>query len=111
MVKAIALIKRKPGLSREEFRRHYEEVHAPLILAHAPHIVKYVRNHVIVSRGADDPPFDSVTELWFDSMEGFKADTAIWGTEAGKVIRDDEDSFLDRSKLAFFLVNETVSKL
>ncbi|NQT48625.1 MAG: EthD domain-containing protein [Chloroflexi bacterium] len=111
MVKAIALIKRKPGLSREEFRRHYEEVHAPLILKTAPNIVKYVRNHVIVPGGAEEPPFDCVTELWFESMEGFKAGVAVWGTEAGKVIRDDEDSFLDRSKLAFFLVDETASKI
>jgi len=36
MVKTIALIKRKPGLSREEFIRHYEEVHAPLALKHVP---------------------------------------------------------------------------
>ena len=110
MVKAVALIKRKPGLSREEFARHYEEVHAPLILKHSPTLKRYVRNHVIVPAGAEEPEYDCVTELWYDNMDGYKATIDFWLSEAGKVIRDDEDSFLDRSKLAFFLVEEHVSK-
>jgi uncharacterized protein (TIGR02118 family) len=109
MVKTIALIKRKAGLSREEFHRHYEEVHAPLILRLLPNIRKYVRNHVIVPEGAEDPGYDCVTELWYDSMEDYRASIAVWGTETGKPIRDDEDTFLDRSGLAFFLVEEAVS--
>jgi uncharacterized protein (TIGR02118 family) len=110
MVKVIALIKRKPGLSREDFRRHYEEVHAPLILKHSAGLKKYVRNHIIVPAGTEEPEFDCITELWYDSMEDYKASIAVWRTEAGQVIRDDEDSFLDRSKLAFFIVEENVSR-
>ena len=69
MVKAIALIKRKPGLSREEFVKHYEEVHAPLILGLLTTIKRYARNHIIVPAGAEEPEFDCVTELWYDDME------------------------------------------
>jgi hypothetical protein len=47
MIKAMETVKRKPGLSQEEFMRHYEEVHVPLIVKHIPTLKRYVRNHVI----------------------------------------------------------------
>jgi hypothetical protein len=59
MVKVIALIRRKPGLSREGFLKHYEEVHAPLALKHFPTFKRYVRNHIITPPGAEEP------EIWF----------------------------------------------
>ncbi len=40
------LVNRKAGVSREEFRRHYEDVHAPLAARHLQHLVRYVRNYV-----------------------------------------------------------------
>jgi len=109
MVKAIALLKRKPGFSREEFVSHYEEIHAPLIMKHSTGLEKYVRNHVVALADGEEPGFDCITELWYHDMEAFKSSISVWGTEAGKVIRDDEDSFLDRSKIAFFLVDEKIS--
>ena len=39
MIKTIAFLKRKAGLSREAFIRYYETRHAPLILSIAPQIV------------------------------------------------------------------------
>jgi uncharacterized protein (TIGR02118 family) len=114
MVKAIALLKRKSGLSREEFVRHYEDVHAPLILKHLSTVRRYARNYVttlvVTPPGAEEPDFDSITELWFDDIEGYKAMTRVRGSAAGKVIEDDEETFLDRSKLFFFLVDEKISK-
>ena len=44
MIKIMLLVNRKSGISREEFRRHYEEVHAPLASSHLRHLVRYVRN-------------------------------------------------------------------
>ena len=73
MIKAIGLIKRKPGLSREEFVKHYEEVHAPLALKYFPTIKRYVRNHIITPSGAEEPQFDCITEFWYDDMEGYQA--------------------------------------
>jgi uncharacterized protein (TIGR02118 family) len=114
MVKAIALIKRRAGLSREEFVRHYEDVHAPLILKHLPTVRRYARNYVtslvVAPTCAEELDFDCITELWFDDMEGYKAMTRVRSSAAGKVIEDDEETFLDRSKLFFFLVSEKISK-
>ena len=44
MIKTIAMIRRKPGISREDFIRHYEEVHAPLGQKHFG-FARYVRNY------------------------------------------------------------------
>jgi uncharacterized protein (TIGR02118 family) len=110
MVKSVALIKRKPGISRDEFIRHYEEVHVPLILRYVPTIRRYARNHVITVPKHKESEFDCVTEAWFDDMDGYKTAIGVWKTEAGQVIRDDESIFLDRSKLLLYLVEERDSE-
>ena len=110
MVKVMALVRRKPGLSPEEFLNHYEEVHAPLALKHFPTFKRYVRNHVITPPDAEEPEFNCITEIWFADMEGFNAMGHFWASDAGKVIRDDEDRFIDGRKSLLFLVDEKVSK-
>lgn len=110
MVKGIALLKRKPGLSPEEFRRHYEEVHAPLIRKLAPSIGKYVRNYVIARPfppASGETEFDCVTEQWFENMEGFQEMIDAMAGEAGRAIRADERTFLDRGRTVYVLVEET----
>ena len=54
MVKVMFLVKSKPGLSREEFCRHYEEAHVPLALKYFPTFKRYVRNYVITTPGIED---------------------------------------------------------
>jgi uncharacterized protein (TIGR02118 family) len=110
VVKEILLIKRREGLSREEFSQQYEEVHAPLILKHCPTIKRYVRNYVASTLGAEEPDFDCITEVWYEDMEGFRALGKFYNSESGKVIRDSEESFMNRSKLVVLLVDEKVSK-
>ncbi|MBM4463273.1 MAG: EthD family reductase [Chloroflexi bacterium] len=110
MIKAMALIKRKPTVSHEEFVRHYEEVHAPLALKLFPMIKKYVRNHVVAPLGAPEPDFDCVTEFWFDSPESAQAVVDIRMSDVGKPIRDDEETFMDMGKMISFLVDERVTR-
>jgi len=114
MVKGIALLKRKPGLSPEEFRKHYEGSHAPLALKLVPTIRKYVRNYVTTTAfppGAEEPEYDCITEQWFDDMEGFQAMMDTAGTEDGRVIAEDEEKFLDRTKTVYILVKEVESEI
>jgi len=113
MIKSMTLIKRKPGLSREEFITHYEEVHAPLALKHFPTFKRYVRNYVIAPPDAEEPDFDCITEIWFDDIEGAMAVTEALGdykTEVGRIFLDDEEKFMDRGSRVSFLVDERVSK-
>jgi uncharacterized protein (TIGR02118 family) len=114
MVKGIALLKRKPGLSVEEYRKHYEESHAPLALSLFPTIRKYVRNYVTkIAFPADAPEldFDCITEQWFDDVEGFQAMMNAGAGEAGRAIANDEKKFLDRARTVYLLVEEVESEI
>ena len=83
MVKLISLIKRKEGMSREEFARWAIEEHAP-IGKRMPGIRQYRMN--ILRLDQPEADFDGVFELWFDSIEALDAAFAsAVGTEA----RDD----------------------
>jgi len=109
MVKQVVLVKRKQGSSRDEFIRHYEDVYAPLIVKHAPSIKRYVRNYIVSRLDAEGMDFDCITEVWYDSMDGFNRFYEFWRSEAGKVIRS-EEGFWDRDRLAIFFVEETTSE-
>ncbi|MFC2000550.1 EthD domain-containing protein [Chloroflexota bacterium] len=113
MVKGIALLKRKPGLTVEEFRKHYEEVHAPLAVKLFPTIRKYMRNYITsvpFPADAGELEFDCITEQWFDDMEGFQAMMDAGAGEAGRTISNDEKTFLDRAKTVYLLVEEVATK-
>jgi uncharacterized protein (TIGR02118 family) len=50
MIKVMVMVKRKPGISREEFYKYWKEVHGPLMARHIPGLRKYVQNHYIAYR-------------------------------------------------------------
>ena len=110
MIKVMVMIKRKPGISHEEFCKHYEEVHAPLALKLLPTIKKYVRNYVVILPGMEEPGFDCITEFWYDDMEGTQASIDTLNSDAGKVIQDDEATFMDKDKQVVLLVDERETK-
>ena len=118
MVKAMFLLKRKPGLTPAEFRQQYEEVHAPLALSLFPNLRRYVRNYIatnVIAGSAAEPDFDCIAEQWFDDMEGFQAmiDT-MTGTSAGhasQALGHSAQVFLDTTKTALVLVEEVESEI
>ena len=113
MIKTIALVKRKPGITRDEFVRHYEQVHAPLMLRYFPTVKRYVRNYPTPLPGTAEPDFDCITEFWFEDRAGATKVLEILGdyqTEVGKVFLADEERFQDREKTRSFVVDERISK-
>jgi uncharacterized protein (TIGR02118 family) len=108
MVKAMSLITRKPGLTQEDFARHYEQVHVPLAMQYFP-FKKYMRNYVIKSPDAGEPEFDCITEVWFETMEDCQAAAEFSVSEAYSVIAEDEERFMDRSRIVAFLVEENAT--
>ena len=71
-------VRRKAGVSRDEFRRHWAEVHAPLALAHPDvlGITRYVQLTAAddadsyppaITRGAP-PPFDGLAEVYTEEV-------------------------------------------
>ena len=112
MYKSIALLKCKPGLSREEFISYYENNHAPLILRTLPGVRGYCRNCIdpegaFVSAGAAPRDFDVITELWFADRAAYDAAMQHHARpEVAAAIAADEENFLDRSKTRMFVVDE-----
>ena len=108
MVKLIALLKRKDGVSAEEFSRYWHDEHGPLIASSFPKIRRYVQNHAVKLEGGGEPKVDGVVELWFDDLQTWKEFADMYRSEKGKVIADDEEKFIDRSKMVFFVTEEKV---
>jgi uncharacterized protein (TIGR02118 family) len=112
MFKVIALLRRKSGISRDEFIRHYETSHVPLALRVFPMIARYQRNYVditdaIIAPETFPPDFDSITELWFETKADYQAMLAANADpDIGNQIAQDEEMFLDRGKTRLFIVEE-----
>ena len=80
MIKAILTVRRRPDLDRDAFRRHYVEVHGPIV-SELPGLRRYVQNPW-------HPGFDpgrpvrnlvaaevlgGISELWFDDLAALEA--------------------------------------
>lgn len=76
MIKMIITIRRREGMSHEEFVRYQRDVHRPLLMA-IPETGRYMRRFVvsypIPAPDYSGPDYDSVVEAWFDSMEDMNA--------------------------------------
>lgn len=86
-VKLIALLKAKPGMSREEFARRWVEGHAPLTLKFKN--LKGYRINVAIDEYQEiegELPFDGTAELWWDSLEEMREDFA--SEEADTAVAD-----------------------
>lgn len=76
VVKRMSLIRRKPGMSDEDFRHEWLEVHAEM-LKQWPDVLGYNQNLVIdrlyksntQSAAYEDVPIDGIVEIWFPSPE------------------------------------------
>lgn len=76
--KILLLMKRKPGITMEEFKDYYENHHVPLAMKSPSAATRYVRRYLEPQPHADsgtneELPYDVVSELWFDDEEAWKA--------------------------------------
>jgi hypothetical protein len=117
MIKLVLLIRKKTGMSDEDFRRYYENTHAILARQMLPQITTYRRNYVReeIRRSAtgeiiceaDSRPFDVITEQYFENRAAFDAAMLVFSqAEAAKRMADDEAELFDRSTIRAFLVEE-----
>lgn len=72
MIKMIFTGKKGPDQTMEAFKRYYLEQHAPLTVKTVPNMRKYTINFPI-ERPGKEPPFDFITEVWWDDMESVRA--------------------------------------
>lgn len=105
MVKVMIFLKKKPGFTDDEFVEHWHKKHGPLAMKVLPGLRKYVQNHLVKLPGVKYEA-DGIAELWFDDMDAIKKFMEWRETDAAKEVRDDEDRYLDKSKLVRFIVEE-----
>lgn len=107
-------IKRKPGMTPDEFHDYYENVHAKLGKTIAPEVgaIKYVRRYITpldgsLERRAPDIEYDEMTEVWFRDYEKFRivAEKVSRG-ELAPEVEEDEAKFMDRSRTRFAFIVE-----
>jgi uncharacterized protein (TIGR02118 family) len=105
-LKTLALIKRRPDITRDAFREHYEQVHAPLAIETVMAGTKrYVRNHLRdVLHG--EPRFDVVSAFWYQSAESALSILERLTAPVGEAILRDERTFMDKPANGFFAVVE-----
>ena len=111
MVKFTILLKRKPGLTQEAFVDHHRNRHADLFMSMPvvkAHVRRYVQQHALPVELPGLPPtkYDGVTELWFDDVAGIGA--VFSDSDYMKIIRPDEESFLDLHGCDFIVSEENV---
>jgi uncharacterized protein (TIGR02118 family) len=71
MIKRITLVKRREGMSPEDFTRHWTTTHAEL--AKRLPGIRGCRINVVREWVDGDQPWDGVGEVWFDSEQAMEA--------------------------------------
>jgi uncharacterized protein (TIGR02118 family) len=112
MIKVIVLIKKRSDITTEQFRHHYETIHAPLIDQLLPFYATYRRNYVDgpVRGGPHELDCDVFTELEFASADDHAAWlAALARPEVVAQIRADEANFLDSAATRMWAVSAFAS--
>jgi uncharacterized protein (TIGR02118 family) len=83
MLKVMSLMKRKEGISYDEYRHWIMNEHPTLAMK-----MPGLRGYRVNAPEKENPeaPYDSISEMWFDSAE---ARAAAMATEAGKAAGGD----------------------
>jgi uncharacterized protein (TIGR02118 family) len=107
MAKIAILMKRRVGVSVEDFQNHLQTGYGPLA-ARGPGLRRYVQSSALPRGYAKgDLLFDAVGEMWFDSREDYER--CLRSAEFAAA-RTDEDTFLDRARTVTMPVDVHVIK-
>jgi len=102
MLKLVVVCFRKPGWSRDRFRRYFNEVHGPLALG-IPHVQRYIQNFVLPDETEGDPPWDAIIEFWFADRAAYDA---AWASAEGQCAAADNPNCMDMTRTGWSLVEE-----
>ena len=119
MLKLTYCLRRKSGMSLEEFQRYWRDTHAPLVAERAETlgIRRYVQVHtsdlpdvhaLLQGRNGGSPePFDGVAELWFDSLGTMGSDDPAV-VRANADLFEDETNFIDLANSPMWIAEENI---
>ena len=104
-MRLFAFVKRKEGLSRDEFLAYWRGTHGPLIRdtpGLGDHTLRYEQH---AAHAEDRSGWDGVAMQEFASWDDF---IAMISSPAGEVMRADEANFLDPSSIKVVFTDDTV---
>jgi uncharacterized protein (TIGR02118 family) len=111
MIKLVVMIKRKPGMPKEDFHRYWSGPHAEQVLGCADfkrHLRRYVQSHVVTQEGIKLPwgvsEYDGQAELCFDSVEEMNA--AFNEPRFLAEVHPDDATFIDMEGCKLMVVEE-----
>lgn len=121
MLKLIVCMKRKTGMSQDEFEAHWRDHHGPLVRRHAAtlRIKRYAQLHPARERLSDairaargiPGRYDGMAELWFESEADLAATASDPAAQAARAeIAADEAAFMDLEGSALLMATEEVFK-
>jgi uncharacterized protein (TIGR02118 family) len=119
LIKLTFCLRRRPGMSMEEFQRYWRETHAALVARHADvlGIRRYVQVHTAAlpglhaslrnRNGGAPEPYDGVAELWFDSLDKLGGSDLAKQQAAAELLAD-ERKFIDLPSSPMWFADEHV---
>ena len=107
MVKLIAIVRRKPGMTVEAFQEYWRTRHAGIV-ATLPGLRRYVQSHTLPSGyRKSQPVWDGIAELWFDDTDALRANR---GSAEQNAVDADEARFLEPGTMKLLFTDDHVIK-
>ena len=115
MIRLTFLLRRRSGLSLDEFQTYWRDRHGPLVTSFSKRLnmLRYIQVHSIEdsldgrlagARGEMEPGYDGVAEAWWESEASLVA--AFEDPEPGNVLVEDEREFIDLAHSPVWLAYE-----
>jgi uncharacterized protein (TIGR02118 family) len=109
MIKMLITLKRREGMSQEQFKTYQREVHSPLLFA-IPEANRYIRRFVVSypvpAPSFPEPSYDAVIEAWFDTMDDLEA---LYLSENFQTkVAPDHQNFISMSSVGRIISEETI---
>lgn len=110
-------LRRKKGMSREDFQAYWRDIHGPLVARHSTtlSIHRYIQLHTVddelndalsQARGGTEPDYDGVAELWWTGPDALAAFTTPEGHAAATELLEDEKKFIDLENSPLWFAHE-----
>lgn len=117
MIRLEFALRRKAGMSREDFQDYWQNTHGPLVAKHSTtlNIHRYIQVHTLddpindglaEARGGMEEPYDGVAELWWESPEMLSSFNDGAGAEAALELLEDEKNFIDLPNSPVYMAYE-----